>query len=92
MGKEWYWGGRSSKGGGGGGGVGGGGADRDATSSGCMSAVFQFFDFHQFQFALHHHQPSFNPTPFPLEDYSTSPKGLKTVFIFSIIFSCYKFE
>ncbi|KAH7537952.1 uncharacterized protein LOC107414431 [Ziziphus jujuba] len=72
MGKEWHWGGRSSKRGG----VGGGAADRDATSSGCMSAVFQFFDFHQFQFPLHHQQPSFNPTSFPLED-PTSPKGVE---------------
>ncbi|KAF3433067.1 hypothetical protein FNV43_RR24169 [Rhamnella rubrinervis] len=73
MGKEWYWGGRSSK-------RSGATDHRDTTTSsaGCMSAVFQFFDFHQFQFPnLHHQQSSFNPTTsLPLEN-PTSPKGVE---------------
>lgn len=76
MGKEWYWGGSSksssSK----------RGREKDcisnsnttATTSGCMSAVFQFFDFHHFQFPLKHHQASsFKATndSFLPEDHST---------------------
>ncbi|KAM1020678.1 hypothetical protein ACFX14_041912 [Malus domestica] len=72
--REWYWGsGKSSKRGRGSGGP----PDEDiTTSSGCMCAVFQLFDFHQLQLAnLHHHhqqqQPSFDP-----EDL-TIPKGVE---------------
>ncbi|KAM1070028.1 hypothetical protein ACFX13_001925 [Malus domestica] len=70
--REWYWGsGKSSKRGRGGGGR----PEKDiTTSSGCMCAVFQLFDFHQLQLAnLHHHhqQPSFHP-----EDL-TVPKGVE---------------
>lgn len=74
MGKEWYWGGSSkssnSK----------RGPENDSISnsnttatSGCMSALFQFFDFHHFQFPLnHHHASSFKPTnnSFLPEDHS----------------------
>lgn len=60
------WGGRASKRGGG---V-GGGRERDATTSGCMCAVFQFFDFHHLQFPnLHQQQRPLRP-----EDL-TIPKG-----------------
>ncbi|ONI25191.1 hypothetical protein PRUPE_2G287400 [Prunus persica] len=73
--REWYWGsGRSSKRGRGGG---GGPAEKDmTTSSGCMCAVFQLFDFHQLQLANLHHpqQPSFNT--FHQEDL-TVPKGVE---------------
>ncbi|KAK9292552.1 hypothetical protein L1049_020526 [Liquidambar formosana] len=60
MGREWYWGGSrsSSKR------AREGGDQRDTTTpSGCMSAVFQFFDFHQFQLCIHQQQqqPSFLP-------------------------------
>lgn len=59
------WGGKTSK-------RGGGGAERDSTTSGCMCAVFQFFDFHQLQFPnLHHQQHSLHP-----EDLSI-PKGVE---------------
>ncbi|KAG6660358.1 hypothetical protein CIPAW_03G100300 [Carya illinoinensis] len=68
MGREWYWGGRSSK-------RGGAGGEKDASSSGCMNAVFQFFDFHQFRFALHHRKPSFEPTCI-LPEEPTNPKGV----------------
>lgn len=39
-------------------------------SSGCMSAVFQLFDFHHFQFPLHHHHqvPPFHPPSSHLPD------------------------
>ncbi|KAI8029574.1 Protein LONGIFOLIA 1 [Camellia lanceoleosa] len=64
MGKEWLYrgggSGRSTKGGR----LGGGGGERETASgsgSGCMSAVFQLFDFHQFQFALHQQVPPFKP-------------------------------
>ncbi|CAL5364299.1 unnamed protein product [Camellia sinensis] len=62
MGKEWLYrgggSGRSTKGGR----LGGGGGEREtASGSGCMSAVFQLFDFHQFQFALHQQVPPFKP-------------------------------
>ncbi|XP_057952095.1 uncharacterized protein LOC131146481 [Malania oleifera] len=57
MGREWYWGGRSSTKTGSGG---GGERDSSATPSGCMSAVLQLFDFHPFHFALHQ-QPSLKP-------------------------------
>lgn len=60
------WGGRASKRGGGD----GGGRERDATTSGCMCAVFQFFDFHHLQFPnLHQQQHPLRP-----EDL-TIPKG-----------------
>ncbi|KAB2598602.1 hypothetical protein D8674_001522 [Pyrus ussuriensis x Pyrus communis] len=71
--REWYWGsGKSSKRG-----RGGGGSPEKVitTSSGCMCAVFQLFDFHQLQLANlhhhHHHQRSFHP-----EDL-TVPKGVE---------------
>jgi len=67
MGREWYWGGKSSK-------RGGAGGEKDTSSSGCMNAVFQFFDFHHFQFALHHQEPSFDST-FILPEEPTIPKG-----------------
>ncbi|XP_031263709.1 uncharacterized protein LOC116121941 [Pistacia vera] len=76
MGKEWYWGGNrsttNSK---------RGVAEKDtstsaATPSGCMSAVFQFFDFHHFQFPLHQHQPAFKPDSFIPEDH-TILKGVE---------------
>ncbi|PQM34399.1 uncharacterized protein Pyn_07556 [Prunus yedoensis var. nudiflora] len=73
--REWYWGsGRISKRGRGGG---GGPAEKDmTTSSGCMCAVFQLFDFHQLQLANLHHpqQPSFNTFH---EDDLTVPKGVE---------------
>ncbi|KAI6696254.1 hypothetical protein NL676_016373 [Syzygium grande] len=66
MGKEWYWGGgRSSKR--------GGDHRKEETSSGCMCAVFHFFDFHQFQFAMNQ-QPSFKFGS-SLPDEPTIPKG-----------------
>ncbi|KAM1029369.1 hypothetical protein ACFX13_042582 [Malus domestica] len=72
--REWNWGsGKSSKRGRGSGGP----PDEDiTTSSGCMCAVFQLFDFHQLQLAnLHHHhqqqQPSFDP------EVLTIPKGVE---------------
>ncbi|KAM5557224.1 hypothetical protein ABKV19_024555 [Rosa sericea] len=62
------WGGRASKRGGGD----GGGGERDTTTSGCMCALFQLFDFHQLQFPnLHHQQHSLRP-----EDL-TLPKGVE---------------
>lgn len=70
MGREWYWGtgGKSSRR--------GGGEERDSAStpSGCMCAVFQLFDFHQFQFALHQ-QTSFKPNSF-LPEETSIPKGI----------------
>ncbi|CBI24465.3 unnamed protein product, partial [Vitis vinifera] len=88
MGKDWHWGGRSTKRGGGEGGGrpegGGGGAttscggdkNNSATPSGCMSAVLQFFDFHQFQFVLHQPQPPLKPHSFLPED-PTLLKGVE---------------
>ncbi|XP_050387514.1 uncharacterized protein LOC126803828 [Argentina anserina] len=62
------WGGRASKRGYGDGGQ----RERDTTTSGCMCAVFQFFDFHQLQFPnLHQQQHSLRP-----EDL-TIPKGVE---------------
>ncbi|KAL6127071.1 hypothetical protein ACLB2K_075115 [Fragaria x ananassa] len=61
------WGGASKRGGGD-----GGGRERDATTSGCMCAVFQFFDFHHLQFPnLHQQQRPLRP-----EDL-TIPKGVE---------------
>jgi len=63
MGKEWHWGGRSSKKG------------REAQTeipSGCMCAVFQAFDFHPFHFSINHHQSSFKSRT--SEDHAV-PKG-----------------
>ncbi|XP_030532878.1 uncharacterized protein LOC115742620 [Rhodamnia argentea] len=66
MGREWYWGGgRSTKR--------GGDHQKETTSSGCMCAVFHFFDFHQFQFAINQ-QPSFKFGS-SLPDEPTIPKG-----------------
>lgn len=82
MGKDWHWGGRSTKRGGGEGGGGaattscGGDKNNSATPSGCMSAVLQFFDFHQFQFALHQPQPPLKPHSFLPED-PTLLKGVE---------------
>ena len=93
MGKDWHWGGRSTKRGGGEGGGrpegGGGGAttscggdkNNSATPSGCMSAVLQFFDFHQFQFVLHQPQPPLKPHSFLPED-PTLLKGLALIISF----------
>ncbi|KAK7314943.1 hypothetical protein VNO77_33475 [Canavalia gladiata] len=76
MGKEWYWTGRSSKRGGG---VEGTETQTQTPSSGCMCAVFQFFDFHPFHFPTmnHHHQhDSFKPPSCLQEDpVTTVPKG-----------------
>ncbi|XP_029126470.1 uncharacterized protein LOC109790646 isoform X2 [Cajanus cajan] len=49
MGKEWNWGGRSSK---------RGAQAETQISSGCMCALFQAFDFHPFHFSINHQQPS----------------------------------
>ncbi|XP_044505704.1 uncharacterized protein LOC123225663 [Mangifera indica] len=77
MGKEWHWGGSrpttSSK---------RGVAEKNTTTStttspGCMSAVFQFFDFHHFQFPLHQHQPSFKPDSFNIPEDHTILKGVE---------------
>ncbi|KAJ7975630.1 LOW protein: M-phase inducer phosphatase-like protein [Quillaja saponaria] len=69
MGREWYWSGRSSK-------RGGGGADREP-HSGCMSAVFQFFDLHPFHFPLNQQHPSnLKPTTLVPQDDSL-PKGVE---------------
>ncbi|PON69948.1 LOW protein: M-phase inducer phosphatase-like protein [Parasponia andersonii] len=73
MGKEyWYWGGKTSKRGR------GAAVDRDAAASaGCMCAVFQLFDFHQFQLAnLNQAKPSLKPTSF-LPEEPDSPKGVE---------------
>ncbi|XP_047168531.1 uncharacterized protein LOC124837261 isoform X1 [Vigna umbellata] len=50
MGKEWHWGGRSSK---------RGGEAQTEIPSGCMCAVFQAFDFHPFHFSINHQPSSF---------------------------------
>lgn len=47
---------KQRSGGNGGGGGGGGGEDREATTPGCMCAVFQLFDLHHFQFPPLNHQ------------------------------------
>ncbi|KAE9464934.1 hypothetical protein C3L33_03158, partial [Rhododendron williamsianum] len=62
MGKDWlYWGGSNSNsssstkaGGSGGRSTKKGRVEGNHTASGCMNAVFQLFDFHHFQFPLHH--------------------------------------
>ncbi|KAK7391109.1 hypothetical protein VNO78_19479 [Psophocarpus tetragonolobus] len=63
MGKEWHWGGRSSK---------RGGASETEIPSGCMCAVFQAFDFHPFHFSMNQQQSSFKSRT--LQDH-TVPKG-----------------
>ncbi|KAJ7970039.1 LOW protein: M-phase inducer phosphatase-like protein [Quillaja saponaria] len=68
MGREWYWTGRPSK-------RGGVGADRE-THSGCMCAVFQFFDLQKFHFPLNQQQPSFKPATFVPQDHIL-PKGIE---------------
>jgi len=86
MGKEGYFAGRSSKRGVV---VGGGGRRNDAETqvpSGCMCAVFQFFDFHPFHFPnINQQQPSFKPPSCTLEDHTTVSKG-----ILSSHCSCFK--
>ncbi|KAA8539858.1 hypothetical protein F0562_026550 [Nyssa sinensis] len=71
MGKEWlYWGNgasRSTKR--------GRSQERDTSTPGCMCAVLQLFDFHQFQFSLHQ-QPSFKPESF-LPEEPTILKGVE---------------
>ncbi|RDX74534.1 hypothetical protein CR513_45709, partial [Mucuna pruriens] len=62
MGKEWNWGGRSSK---------RGGQTQTEIPSGCMCAVFQAFDFHPFHFSINHQQSSFKSRRTP-EDHTTS--------------------
>ncbi|KAL2324481.1 hypothetical protein Fmac_023539 [Flemingia macrophylla] len=62
MGKEWNWGGRSSK----------RGAQGDTEiPSGCLCALFQAFDFHPFHFSINHQQPSRTPQDHIL------PKGVE---------------
>ncbi|XP_039066294.1 uncharacterized protein LOC120211860 [Hibiscus syriacus] len=59
MGRDWYWGSGAAKTS-----IATSSSKRAAasadttTSTGCMSAVFQFFDFHHFQFPLNHSQNS----------------------------------
>lgn len=79
MGKEyWYWGGKSASKRGREAVV----VDGEATSSvGCMCAVFQLFDFHQFQLAnLNQAKPSFKPSTTSTflvpEEEPNSPKGI----------------
>jgi len=63
MGKEWHWGGRSSK------------KARETQTeipSGCMCAVFQAFDFHPFHFSFNPQQSSFKSRT--SEDH-TVPRG-----------------
>ena len=67
MGREWQWGGTGRSSHSKSGGVGG---EKDTSFSGCISAVFHFFDFHQFHFQ----QPSFNSTSI-LPQEPTIPKG-----------------
>lgn len=78
MGKEGYFGGRSSKKGVVVGGGGGGGGDAETQApSGCMCAVFQFFDFHPFHFPnITQQQTSFKPPSCTLEDHATVSKGI----------------
>ena len=84
MGKEWYFVGRSSKRG-----VVGVGGEAEAETqapSGCMCAVFQFFDFHPFHFPninQHHQQEqtSFKPPSCTSEDHTTVPKGIIIIII-----------
>ncbi|KAI3458218.1 hypothetical protein Pfo_014881 [Paulownia fortunei] len=88
MGKEWlYWVGGGSGGGGGGGGSGRSSTKRGrmsgemkeaAASAGCMCAVFQLFDLHQFQSRLNQQNPSdFHPdNPF-LQEEATTSKGVE---------------
>ncbi|XP_027923122.1 uncharacterized protein LOC114181010 isoform X2 [Vigna unguiculata] len=81
MGKEGYFAGRSSKRGvvvgGGGGGAAAAAADAETQApSGCMCAVFQFFDFHPFHFPnITQQQNSFKPPSCTLEDHATVSKG-----------------
>lgn len=103
MGKDWHWSGRSTKKSGGGGEekrgattttiYGGGDKENSAatatttTPSGCMSAVLQFFDFHQFQFPLHHH-----PQPqTPLKSHSSLPEDPTLLKGLSLSFSSFFF-
>lgn len=72
MGKEWYWGGRSSSNSN----KTGGGAETttDNIPSGCMCAVFQAFDFHPFPFSINQQQSTFK-SHIPADDHSSVPKG-----------------
>lgn len=77
MGRDWHWGGKSSKKGRGRGGGGGGvGTDSTTTSTGCMCAVFQLFDFHQLQIPLNQQQESLKPIIISPAEKGTVPKGL----------------
>ena len=84
MGKEWYWGGKSSKRSG----IVDGDMTTSSTSAGCMCAVFQLFDFHHFQSTgLNQPQPAassnFKPTAstksttssFQIPEDANIPKG-----------------
>jgi len=87
MGKEGYFAGRSSKrgvvvGGGGGGGAAAAADAETQAPSGCMCAVFQFFDFHPFHFPnITQQQNSFKPPSCTLEDHATVSKGIILVII-----------
>ncbi|KAK6936385.1 protein of unknown function DUF4378 [Dillenia turbinata] len=78
MGKEYWYRGTSksfsSKKGGGGGGE----KETTAAQLGCMSAVFQLFNFHHFPCAFHQ-RPSLQPDPnfFPDDEPATSLKGVE---------------
>ncbi|KAA8533794.1 hypothetical protein F0562_031311 [Nyssa sinensis] len=75
MGKErFYWGGsgsRSTERG-----RSSGGEKGSSTTPGCMCAVLQLFDFHQFQFAVHDQQLPLDPDNFPPEE-PTVLKGVE---------------
>ncbi|TKY51241.1 microtubule-associated protein futsch [Spatholobus suberectus] len=66
MGKEWNWGGRSSK---------RSGAAETEIPSGCMCAVFQAFDFHPFHFSVNQQQSSFKSASSRTQEDHTVPKG-----------------
>lgn len=82
MGKEWYWASKSSKRSGVGGGT---EAEKQTqiqtaeTPSGCMCAVFQFFDFHPFHFPTtinnQQQQTTVKSASCILQDHTTVLKG-----------------
>ncbi|XP_020240330.1 uncharacterized protein LOC109819133 isoform X2 [Cajanus cajan] len=74
MGREWHFAGRFSKRSG----VGSAEESETQAPSGCMCAVFQFFDFHPFHFHNinhQHQQSSFKPPSCTPEDHTTVSKG-----------------